>query len=59
MTLYTVICMTDQNNPWLEIITEFKCIADFECADQQRKGIKSIVVEKQLNQYPGKRREQG
>jgi len=56
MTLYTVICMTDQNDPWLEIITEFKCIADFECADQQRKGIKSVVVEKQLNQYPGKRR---
>jgi len=56
MTLYAVICMTDQNNPWLEIITEFKCIADSECSHQQRKGIKAIVVEKQLNLYPVKRK---
>lgn len=49
MTVYTVLCMTDQNNPWIEMVTEFKCIADFECSHQQRKGIKAVVVGKTLN----------
>lgn len=49
MTVYVVLCLTDQNNPWVEMVTEFKSIADFECSEQQRKGIKSVVVEKRMN----------
>ena len=49
MEVYTVLCMTDQNNPWVEMVTEFKSIADFECSHQQRKGIFTVVVGKTLN----------
>lgn len=54
MTLYAVICTTKQNNPWIEIITEYKSVADLECSFQQEKGIRAVRVEKILNQYPVK-----
>ena len=58
MTLYTVLCMTPKGkNPWVEMISDKKCVADLYCKINQDNGIFCIVVEKQLNQLPQKRKQ--
>tara|TARA_R110002167_G_scaffold256475_3_gene462874 strand:+ start:3210 stop:3401 length:192 start_codon:yes stop_codon:yes gene_type:complete len=56
MTLYTVLCMTPKGkNPWVEMISDKKCVADLYCKINHDNGIFCIVVEKLLNQLPQKR----
>ena len=52
MTLYCVLVTTSQNQPWVEMISDKKCVADLYCKINQDKGLFSIVVEKKLNKLP-------
>lgn len=54
MKLFCVLNTTKSNQPWIEVVTEFKEVADFICRSNQRSGIFSVVVEKQLNLFPQK-----
>jgi hypothetical protein len=56
MTLYTVLCITPKGkNPWVEMISDKKCVADLYCKINQDNGIFCIVVEKELNRLPKER----
>jgi len=57
MTLYTVLCITPKGkNPWVEMISDKQCVADLYCKINNENGIFSIVVEKELNLLPEKRK---
>ena len=52
MTLYCVLVTTSQNQPWVEVVTDKKCVAELYQNINLDKGLFSIVVEKKLNQLP-------
>lgn len=54
MNLYCVLNTTKSNQPWIELVTEYKPVADEICAINQGKGIFSLVVERELNILPQK-----
>lgn len=54
MTLYCVLNTTKSNQPWIELVTKYKPVADEICAINQSNGIFSVVVEKELNLLPQK-----
>jgi hypothetical protein len=55
MVVYCVLCTTKQKNPFIELVTEIKAVADQVCEMHQEKGLFAIVVEKKLNRFPEKR----
>ena len=55
-TLYCVIVTTKQNNPWIELVTDKKPVAELYQKINIDKGLFSVVVEKELNQYPRRQR---
>lgn len=52
MKLYIVLNTTSHNQPWVELVTEHKNIADMCCAKNQSKGLFSVVQVKELNRLP-------
>lgn len=58
MILYCVLCRTSQNQPFIELVTDNKAVADHICETNQDKGIFSVVVEKNLNRFPEKRKKE-
>ena len=56
MILYCVVVTTKQNNPFVEIVTDKKPVAELYQKINIDKGLFSVVVEKKLNQLPKNRR---
>jgi hypothetical protein len=56
MILYCVLVTTKQNQPFVEIVTDKKPVAELYQKINIDKGLFSVVVEKQLNQMPKERR---
>jgi hypothetical protein len=54
-TLYCVLVTTSQNQPFIEVVTDKKPVADLYCKINQDKGMFCIVVEKELNRLPVKK----
>jgi hypothetical protein len=56
MILYCVLVTTSQNQPFVELVTDKKPVAELYQKINIDKGLFSVVVEKQLNQMPKERR---
>lgn len=57
MILYIVLCITKNGkNPWVELVTDKKPVAELYQKINIDKGLFAVVVEKQLNQMPKERR---
>ena len=57
MTLYIVLVITKNGkNPWVEVVTDKKPVAELYQKMNLDKGLFSVVVEKQLNRLPKERR---
>jgi|14BtaG_2_1085337.scaffolds.fasta_scaffold39494_2 hypothetical protein len=54
--LYCVLVTTKQNQPFVELVTDKKPVADLYQKINIDKGLFSVVVEKKLNQLPKERR---
>lgn len=52
MILYCVLVTTSQNQPWVEVVTDKKCVAELYQNINLDKGLFSVVVEKKLNKLP-------
>ena len=52
MKLYVVLTTTSQNQPFVEIATDQKSIAEFYQKANLDKGMFTVVVEKELNLKP-------
>ena len=56
MILYCVLVTTSQNQPFIEVVTDKKPVAELYQKMNLDKGLFSVVVEKQLNRLPKERR---
>jgi hypothetical protein len=56
MILYCVLVTTSQNQPFIEIVTDKKPVAEQFQKINLDKGLFSVVVEKELNRLPKERR---
>lgn len=56
MIIYCVLVTTKQNNPFVEIVTDKKPVAELYQKINLDKGLFAVVVEKKLNQLPKERR---
>jgi len=52
MILYCVLVTTKQNQPFVEVVTDKKPVAELYQKINIDKGLFSVVVEKELNRLP-------
>jgi len=54
--LYCVLVTTKQNQPWIELVTDKKPVAELYQKINIDNGLFSVVVEKKLNRLPDARK---
>ena len=55
-TLYCLIVTTKQNNPYIEIVTDKRPVAEMYQKINIDNGLRCVVVEKKLNRLPEARK---